>query len=79
MLSEDAETEEIENYIGTTANVEDDGNDGECGFVDFLFDEDEIIMLMNERNDAERVRVLRELGDGPTVHVTKNCEDLSCN
>ncbi len=45
----------------------------------FLIDAKELAELNSKGIMSERVRVLRELGDGPTVSVTRDCEKMCCN
>ena len=45
----------------------------------FHTDAEELAELNSKGIMSERVRVLRELGDGPTVSVTRDCEKMCCN
>jgi hypothetical protein len=77
IIDDDAELEEVEKLLEGADIIGD--NDGECGYVDFSFDEKEIMALFHEAIGDERVRVLRELGDGTTVCVKKECDEMCCN
>ena len=59
---------------------EDDGIEGNADIIDmFQFDEKDIAELNSKEESAERVRVRRELGEGTTVSVGKECNKLCCN
>lgn len=45
----------------------------------FHIDADELTELNSKGIMSERLRLLRELGDGPTVCVTRDCEKMCCN
>ena len=54
-------------------------NDGNTEIDMFEFGEKEVAALNSLEESAERVRVLRELGEGTTVSVGKECKELCCN
>ena len=77
ILDEGVEMEEVERIV-ECAMAEDDG--GKCDVdIDFVFAEKEIALLNSQAESAERVRVLRELGEGATVCVKKECREMCCN
>jgi len=84
---DDAEIEDlvkiIENTIIDDAGGLDGSGVGGDGIEDdvemFVFDEEEIAKLNSQAESSERVRVLRELGEGTTVSVGKECNKMCCN
>lgn len=75
-IVDDAELEDTEKIIDRALNADDDIE----GDVDvFKFDEKEIAILNSEADSEKRVRVLRELGEGVTVCVEKDCRKTCCN
>ena len=59
---------------------EDDGIEGNADVIDmFEFSEKDIAELNSLAESAARVRVRRELGEGTTVSVGKECNELCCN
>jgi len=77
IVDEGVEMEEIEKIV-ESANVVDDGVEGNVD-IDFIFAENEIAELNSQAESTERVRVLRELGEGVTVCVKKDCREMCCN
>ena len=84
---DDAELEDTEEIIKTalleaakeTVDGVVEGGEAVEGDADiFAFDEEEIAKL-NSQASCERVRVLREMGDGVTVSVGKDCCKTCCN
>ena len=75
----DAELEDTEKNIEIAFN----DNDGTEGNIDmtFKFDQMEIDLLNSDaaEKSEERVRILRELGEGVTVCVGNDCETTCCN
>ena len=81
---DDAELEDTEEIIKTAlleaAKETVDGGDGVEGDADiFVFDEEEIAKLNSQASPDKRVRVLREMGDGVTVSVGRECCKTCCN
>ncbi len=77
---QNAEAEDLERIFEESTEMS-GGNDGVAEVADtFVFDQMELAEL-NSRvaESSERVRVLRELGEGPTVSVGKECKNLCCN
>ena len=68
-----AQIEELEKII------EDDGIEGNIDIDMFEFGEEDVAQLNSLEESAERVRVLRELGEGTTISVGKECKNLCCN
>ena len=82
MLNDDAEEEELEMMLSSQASTSDsnDGDqEGQCGEVDFQFSEEEILALISNATNGERIRVVRELGTSTTVRVTAECSNMCCN
>ena len=75
----DAELEDTERNI-EIALADDDGTEGNIDMT-FKFDQKEIDLLNSAaaEKSEERVRILRELGEGVTVCVGNDCETTCCN
>lgn len=59
--------------------IENDGIEGGVDINMFEFVEQDIAELNSLEESVERVRVLRELGEGTTISVGKDCKKLCCN
>ena len=78
---DDVEIEDLMTMIEkdcSESNTAEEKEDEKKGDV-FRINAEELATRNSASITSERVRVLRELGDGPTVCVTSDCEKMCCN